>query len=257
MYRWNDLNGDGRFEPGETGALVARAGWGQPVGSIDPTLHAPRTDEFTFGAEHWFGTTLRLHGAATIRRERGLAGAVNVGAPATSYVPSFILDQGEDYLGPTDDRLLADLQPPAVLVRAGPVGAHESRRRHGALRGLRDHRRGAGHARLVDRRGDGLPTRAGAASPGFTAFENDQGVIGDRFTDPNASPFESGAVFFDRSYVLKWSTRFDGGHELHAGVSARYQDGQPFTRLVVAPGLSQGPEVVQAYRVGRTRFSTR
>jgi len=38
-------------------------------------------------------------------------------------------------------------------------------------------------------------------------------------------------------------------------VTTRYQDGQPFSRLVIAPGLAQGPEVIQAYRSGRTRFT--
>jgi hypothetical protein len=36
---------------------------------------------------------------------------------------------------------------------------------------------------------------------------------------------------------------------------ARYQDGQPFSRVVIVPDLNQGPEAVQAYRRGRTRFT--
>jgi hypothetical protein len=38
-------------------------------------------------------------------------------------------------------------------------------------------------------------------------------------------------------------------------VTARYQDGQPFSRLVIAQGLAQGPELVSAYSPGRTRFT--
>ncbi len=66
VFRWTDANGDGRFEPGEQGPLVAVAGWGQGTGSIDPALRAPQADEVTFGAERWLGTTLRLHAAATM-----------------------------------------------------------------------------------------------------------------------------------------------------------------------------------------------
>jgi hypothetical protein len=44
-------------------------------------------------------------------------------------------------------------------------------------------------------------------------------------------------------------------HEVHVGVVARYQDGQPFARVVIAPGLNQGPEAVQAYDRGATRFT--
>jgi len=36
---------------------------------------------------------------------------------------------------------------------------------------------------------------------------------------------------------------------------ARYQDGQPFSRVVIVPDLAQGPEAIPAYRRGRTRFT--
>jgi hypothetical protein len=42
---------------------------------------------------------------------------------------------------------------------------------------------------------------------------------------------------------------------VRVGFVARYQDGQPFTRLVLMPDLATGPEIVHAYRVGRTRFT--
>jgi hypothetical protein len=253
VFRWTDANGDGRFEPGEQGPLVAVAGWGQGTGSIDPALRAPQADEVTFGAERWLGTTFRVHAAATIRHEGNLAGAVDVGAPAASYSTSFVLDQGADYFGSLVDRLAIYNRLPSsfgqdryVLTNpAGDTSRYEGFELTGEVRGTHIDSIVGAMAYL---------TRGGAASPGFTALENDQGVIGERFIDPNASPFEPGSNFFDRSYVLKWSTIYDDGHGFHAGVSARYQDGQPFTRLVVAPDLNQGPEIIQAYRVGRTRF---
>jgi hypothetical protein len=253
VFRWTDTNGDGRFEPGEQGPLVAVAGWGQGTGSIDPALRAPQADEVTAGAEHWLGTTVRLHAAATVRHERNLAGAVDVGAPATSYTTSFVLDQGADYFGSLVDRLAIYNRLPSsfgqdryVLTNpAGDTARYEGFELTGEVRGTHIDSIVGAMAYL---------TRGGAASPGFTALENDQGVIGQRFIDPNAAPFEAGSNFFDRSYVLKWSTVIDDGRGFHAGVSARYQDGQPFTRLVVVPGLNQGPEIVQAYRVGATRF---
>jgi hypothetical protein len=254
VFRWTDANGDGRFEPGEQGPLVAVTGWGQSTGSIDPALRAPEADEVTVGAERWFGTTLRLHAAATIRNERDLAGAVNVGVPASSYTTSFILDQGPDYFGTgTEDMLAIYNRLPSSFGQdrymltnpAGDTSRYEGLELTGEVRGTHISSIVGAMAYL---------TRGGAASPGFTALENDQGVIGDRFIDPNAVPYEAGSNFFDRSYVLKWSTTYEGAHGIHAGVSARYQDGQPFTRLVVAPDLNQGPEVIQAYRVGRTRF---
>jgi len=38
-------------------------------------------------------------------------------------------------------------------------------------------------------------------------------------------------------------------------VTARYQDGQPFSRLVLVPSLNQGPEAISADRPGHTRFT--
>ena len=38
-------------------------------------------------------------------------------------------------------------------------------------------------------------------------------------------------------------------------MAARYQDGQHFARLVVAPNLNQGAELVRAFGNGETRFT--
>ena len=43
-YRWNDVNNNGRWEPGEEGTLVDRRG-GVAAESIDPNLEDTRTDE--------------------------------------------------------------------------------------------------------------------------------------------------------------------------------------------------------------------
>jgi len=54
--------------------------------------------------------------------------------------------------------------------------------------------------------------------------------------------------------VLKWSTSFRPGRNITLAFTARYQDGQPFGRLVVSPTLAQGPDFVTVDRVGNTRF---
>ena len=43
--------------------------------------------------------------------------------------------------------------------------------------------------------------------------------------------------------------------DLRLGIVARYQDGQHFARLVIVPGLNQGPEAIRAFANGRTRFT--
>ena len=43
--------------------------------------------------------------------------------------------------------------------------------------------------------------------------------------------------------------------DIRLGAIARYQDGQPFSRIVVVPDLNQGAEGIQAFANGRSRFA--
>src|SRR5687767_8500961 len=61
-------------------------------------------------------------------------------------------------------------------------------------------------------------------------------------------------MFFDRAYTLKLA----GVYRRRAwgmGFAARYSDGQPFARMVIAEDLAQGPEAVAAVRRGDHRFT--
>src|SRR5690606_17306908 len=90
---------------------------------------------------------------------------------------------------------------------------------------------------------------------GHGPLENDQLVLGDRFWNPNATKDEYGRLFFDRAYVGKWAIAYRVSDDLRIATAIRYQDGQPFTRYVVAADLAGGPEIVHAYKMGRTRFT--
>jgi len=98
-------------------------------------------------------------------------------------------------------------------------------------------------------------TRSWAGHLGFGPLENDQGVIGTVFEQPNARPTEQGSYFFDRSYVGKLSASYRAPGDIRLAFTTRYQDGQPFSRFVVVPDLAGGAEMVHAYRTGRTRFT--
>jgi hypothetical protein len=102
-------------------------------------------------------------------------------------------------------------------------------------------------------------TATGSDTPGgnrgFHVFENDQGVIGERLTNPNADTFARNRQFFERGYAIKVSGSYRAPRDWRVGVTARYQDGQPFSRIVIVRDLNQGAEPVQAYRNGRTRFT--
>jgi hypothetical protein len=237
------------------GPLVALAGHGAPIASIDPGLHAPRTHEFTFGAERHLGADMMISVTGTVRRERSLVRSVDVGAPASSFVVVDVPDPGVDYDSPADDRLLATFErvPESfgsdryLLTNvSGDTASYDGLEI--AWRVMRPRWWGLAGASAIRTSGAG-------GNRGFRSDENDQGAIGELFENPNADVHEAGRLFFDRAYVLKLATGYEAPHDVSLAISARYQDGQPFSRLVIAPDLAQGPEIVPAYPNGRTRFT--
>jgi hypothetical protein len=116
----------------------------------------------------------------------------------------------------------------------------------------------------VSYRGDRLWMIAGAtanrsagpaAARGFGVFQNDDAIPGDGVANPNSGTFAHGALFSNRGYTIKTSGAYRLPHDVKLGMVARYQDGQPFARLFLAPNLNQGTEAVRAYMNGRTRFT--
>jgi hypothetical protein len=255
VHRWHDLNNDRRYDSGEQGVLVSRKGWGQSVASIDPELRAPRTFERTVGLELRYKQALTFRSAVIWRDETQLVASVNTGVPASSYSVFYILDQYTDWDSPDDDQLLAiyDRLPASfgkdAYLLTNPDGEQATyegveftwnltTRRLVALFGVTAYR-----------------TRMWSGHLGFNPLENEHGIIGDRLENPNAQPVVQGSYFFDRSYVSKLSASYRAPGDIRLAFSARYQDGQPFSRIVVAPDLAGGAEMIHAYRIGRTRFT--
>ena len=75
-----------------------------------------------------------------------------------------------------------------------------------------------------------------AGNRGFGAGENDLGVVGDLSADPNAATHARGKLFSDRQYTVKIAGVYRFAHDVRVGATARYQDGQAFSRMVVIPG---------------------
>jgi hypothetical protein len=96
---------------------------------------------------------------------------------------------------------------------------------------------------------------ASAAHRGFGPLENDHARLGELFTNPNAATLARGRLFSDRAYTVKLASVYRIRDDLRLGVVARYQDGQPFARLLVAPGLNQGAEAIRAFANGDSRFT--
>jgi hypothetical protein len=255
VYRWNDLDNDRRFDAGEQGVLVTRHGWGQSIASIDSGLRAPRTVERTLGFELGARRALRFRSAIIWREQTSLLASVNTGVPASSYRVLYIPDASTDWDGPDDDRLLPVYErlPESFgkdrYLLTNPEGEQANydgveftwtlnTRRVVALFGVTAYR-----------------TRSWSANLGFGPLENDLGIIGERLERANAQPEVQGSYFFDRSYVGKFLAAYRAPGDIRFAVAARYQDGQPFSRVVVAPDLSTGAEMIHAYRTGRTRYT--
>lgn len=253
VFLWSDPSGNGAFEPGEQGTLVARAGPGAPVGALDPALRPPRTEEVTAGLEGRFGA-LRVTLAGVRRDERSLIESVNVGVPGSAYTVTFIPDPSGDLSGPQDDQLLPlYARAPAtfgddLFLLTNPEG-HDTTHQGVELtiELLTD------RVRLLlaatAHRSDGQ-----GGWRGFRPGENDQGRVGDLYDDPNSLTNARGRLFSDRAYTIKLAGSWRAPGDVRLGAVARYQDGQPFARLVLAD-LPQGLTAVQAIPNGRARFT--
>jgi TonB-dependent receptor-like protein/polysaccharide lyase family 4-like protein len=257
VYRWLDANHDRLFQPSEIGPLIARVGPGSPSGqtAIDPNLRSSHTKEFVIGIESRPSDSLFLRLAGTFRTDSDLIASVNVGVPLSGYTVGHVPDVGGDELDPSDDQMLP-------FYNRNPVTFGEDRELLTNPIGLRNIFHGLDLIveRSLAKRFQMLlgATMTGSDAPGanrgFHVFENDHGLVGELLTNPNATTFAQNRNFFERGYSIKVSGSYHAPRDVRIGVAARYQDGQPFARMVIVPELNQGAEAIRAYREGRTRF---
>jgi hypothetical protein len=77
-------------------------------------------------------------------------------------------------------------------------------------------------------------------------LENDAGVIGALFQDPNTLINAAGRTYFDRAYVGKVRMTAALPGRLELANTADYLDGLAFGRRLLVTGLPQGPFLVAA-----------
>ena len=160
-----------------------------------------------------------------------------------------IVGSGDDQLLPIYDRRPASFGRDALLLTEPPT--EDSLYEGVELQFI------AGHAARAHL-GLAAPRTARSAPGGIRSFrpaENDQGLVGERFDDPNANTFDRGRLFSDRAYTIKIAGAWHAPGGIRLGSVARYQDGQPFARVVVVPDLRQGADFVMAIPRGRARYT--
>ena len=235
----------GRVGPGTGGDASFSA--------IDPQLLRPTTDEVVVGIEaHPFGSVhVRLAGVA--KRQQHLIGLVDTGAPLSSYQQQGVVDgrpasDGGDATLPVYNRLPSSFGADRYLLTnpvqqapdfTGAVFSVDASTKRLALL-------------LTATASQALTS---ATNRGYQVFENDPAGAGELFVNPNAATDARGRPFFDRAYTLKIATAYRLPADVTLGAIARYQDGQPFSRMTIVTGLNQGTELVRAFAAGDNRFT--
>lgn len=244
-YRWTDRNGDGWFEPGEQGALLML--FGGPYSSIAPGLRRPYADEIHAGATISPARNV-VAGIRFFRRdEKDRIAAIDTGVTAGDFTPVAIADPGPSGVagGFGAQTIPVWAQNPASFGRdryllTNPAGLRMQNT--GLVAEAAGNVHGLGlKASFVAEKSYG-PTNAGNA-----VVENDSGVVGALFLDPNTAIGADNRTYMDRGFIGKMQAiyrlpdRF-GGVEISA--VGNYVDGLVFARELLVAGLPQGPLLV-------------
>jgi hypothetical protein len=245
VYQWIAASTGGSFRTSEQGSLLSR--FGGPYSSISPSLRRPYSDEFDLGAEF----RLAPRSVASIhvfrRDEKDRIAAIDTGVPANAFTPVSILDPGPDGIPGTfdDQRLTVYAQKPATLgqdryLLTNPAGLRMLNT--GLLAEV-----GTQWRRLTLHASFAAEKSYGPTNPGDAVYENDPGVIGALFLDPNTAIHAAGRSLVDRAYVGKMQATYQlprawGG--IVVASIADYTDGLVFARQLLVTSLPQGPFLV-------------
>jgi hypothetical protein len=257
MYRWDDRDRDRLWTSGEL-TPVAAVGLCCSAGEasrIDGDLRRPVTREFRIGGEHTIAGW-RLNITGLDRREDHLVTLVNTGVTLADYTVSYVDDPGVDIAGLSgsaplpiyDRRPESALRDRYLLTNSSAIPS-----RYQSLDIVAEH--DIGDRWFFRFGGIAYLSEGVGASRGYRSDENDQGRIGEAFVTPNAQTYARGRLFYDRAFMMKVLGGYTAPRIFSGAFVARYQDGQPFARLILADDLTQGRDLVQTYGRGGQRFT--
>jgi hypothetical protein len=245
-----------KWTAGGVGPVVQRVGpgtGGDPIFSaINPSLDRPTTDEVIAGVDVQLTSEIRVRLIGVAKRERHLLDFVDTGAPLSSYSVSTVVDGrpesvGGDVILSVYNRLPSTFGADRYLLTntTGDAATFE---------GLVLNAEASLHQLTLMLNATASQTDGPATSRGFHAEENDLSGLGELSIDPNAAGNARGRLFYDRAFTIKLTGLYTFPHDVTLGAIARYQDGQPFSRVTVVPDLNQGTEFVRAFPAGDSRF---
>jgi hypothetical protein len=228
-YQWL-----GGTAPIQTGELLMR--FGGEYSSISPSLGRPYADEFNVGAQYPVMRAVSLSVNLYRRDDKNRLAAIDTGVPFSAYTPVPFFDplaqqnitvyaQNPATFG--QDRYLLTNPPDLRFETSGIVTALETFWRGVAFR-----------ASFVADSGWG-PT-----NPGDSPVENDPGIVGALYANPNTLINASGRNYFDRGFAGKMQASYRLPWRIELSSSAIYFDGLPFAQQLLVTGLPQGPIVI-------------
>ena len=255
VYKWDDSNQDNQYQPGESGILIRRQG--SYFSSIDPDLKRPYTDELFISYSVTFGSNWYFFLGGFHRTTNNLIHRLNTGASFDNYHPLYYSDMGDDRIPFSHDDLLFTIyeqdnnslgQDYYLLTNM------ESNTRTTSYFGL--------DLNLVKKFGSRFTfflsltatQAAGHTNPGNTEWENDDGIVGVLFDNPNNLINAKGRVRFDRAYTGRLGFNYLAPFGIRISGIIKYYDGQPFSRKIIITGLNQGPFYIQAHPRGIARY---
>lgn len=255
VFSWQDANGDTDFQDSEAGPLVRRQG---PLfGSIDPNLKRPSVDELMIALNLDLGKRWILSVAGFLRETRNLVAALNTGVPFSAYDPQVFSEAGDNGIaGDYDDLTFTlfnqkqdTLGQDFFLLTNADAATRVSRYRGADIT-------------LVKRPGGRVDfflsiqaiEAVGLANPGNSEWENDDGLIGSLYSDPNTLINARGRLRFDRGYTVRLGLSFETIAGIRLGTVIKYYDGQPFARQIIITGFNQGPFYIMAHPRGVARY---
>jgi len=250
VQRWNGT---------AAGPVVALAGPGAgpnlTLTTIDPGTRRPITEEFAVGFELTPNAWPRLRFTSVRKRASQQLALVNIGVPASSYTVSFLPDPGPSLSDPVDDQMLPIYNRLPESFGRDRYVLTNPQQSDATFRGMTFNADGSWNRTFLSAGATMGWTMGLAGNRGFGPSENDLGIVGELFADPNAATHARGNLFSDRQYTVKIAGVYRFGHEVRVGAIARYQDGQAFSRMVIVPDLNQGTEAIRAFRSGKSRFT--